>query len=452
LSLVFYLSLNDEGNCKKQHYFYNSGIFGTNEKIKMAAHRKRLVENLVSLSAVQGLSILFPLITFPYLIRILGVEGFGVFSLAQTFIMYFDLIVSFGFGLTATKRISANMQDELMVKKIIVAVYILKTILFSISFIIFIACSFTPFLQEHVYLLPISSFYLLGNMLFPDWYFQGIQKMKNITFVTIISKTVSLLLILVLVKEKTDIEYAVIAMSAGNMTAGVIAMILMFKSISNNFVLPNRTFIKDIFKESYYVFMSIIIAPLYSSVNIFILRIFTNPLMVGYYAVAEKILNAIGMLSNIINRTFYPHLSQLYTDSLQAYKKNINKLIVIIATIFFVFALIQFFGASLIIKFLFGKKSGEDISYSVAILKIMSVALIFSPFVSFFFQLMIIQEQKKESIINISIAVIANIIMGSVFTYLWAGKGLAVNLCLMVMLMFVLNRRSFIIKIKSLNT
>ncbi len=417
----------------------------------MAAHRKRLVENLISLSAVQGLSILFPLITFPYLIRVLGIEGFGVFSLVQTFIMYFDLLVSFGFGLTATKRISANMQDELMVKQIIIAVYILKTILFLISFLIFIACSFTPFLQGHIYLLPLSAFYLLGNMLFPDWYFQGIQKMRNITFVTLISKAISLLLILVMVKEKTDIEYAIIAMSAGNMVAGIIAMILMFKSLSNGFVLPSRGFIKDVFKESSYVFMSIILAPLYSSVNIFILRIFTNPLMVGYYAVAEKIFNAIGMLTNIINRTFYPHLSQLYVSSIKAYKKNINKLLVIIAGIFFVFALMQFFGAALIVKFLFGKEQ-EDISYSVAILKIMSVALIFSPFVSFFFQLMIIQEQKKESIINISIAAITNIIIGSVFTYLWAGKGLAVNLCLMVMLMFFLNRRSFIKKIKSLNT
>jgi len=417
----------------------------------MAPHRKRLVENLVSLSMVQGISIVFPLITFPYLIRVLGIEGFGIFSLVQTFIMYFDLLVSFGFGLTATKRIAANMQDELMVKKIIVAVYILKTILFLISFIVFIACSFTPFLQGHVYLLPLSSFYLLGNMLFPDWYFQGIQKMKNITFVTIVSKTVSLLLILVLVKEKTDLEYAIIAMSAGNMVAGVIAIIFMFKNLSKGFLLPDLVFIKNIFKESSYIFMSIILAPLYTSVNIFILRIFTNPLMVGYYAVAEKILNAIGMLTNIINRTFYPYLSQLYVSSLQAYKRNINKLIVIITGIFLVFSLAQFFGASLIIKLLLEKEHGEDISYSVAILKIMSAALFFSPFVSFFFQLMIIQEQKKESIINISIAAIINVIMGSIFTYLWAGKGLAVNLCLVVMLMFFLNRRSFIRKMKSLN-
>ena len=417
----------------------------------MAANTKQLIENFVSLSAVQGLGILFPLFTFPYLIRVLGIEGFGFFSLLQTFIVYFDLLVSFGFGLTATKRISANILDVSMIKKIIVAVYVIKAILFAISFVIFIACSFTPYLEGHIYLFPLASFYLLGNLLFPDWYFQGIQKMKNITFITLISKAISLLLIIILVKEKTDIEYAVIAMSAGSMIAGVIAIILMFKNMSNGFVIPGRSFIMDLFMESLYVFMSIILAPLYSSVNIFILRICTNPLMVGYYAVAEKILNATGMLANIINRTFYPHLSHLYSISLEAYKKNINKLLTIIAAVFFIGALIQFFGATFILKFLLGKNYGQDISYSVTVLKIMSVALFFSPFVSFFFQLMIIQGQKKESFVNITVAVIVNLISAPIFTYLWAAKGLAVNLCLVIILISFLNRRSFFKKLKPLN-
>ena len=67
--------------------------------ILMSAHKKRIIDNFISLSVVQGLSLLFPLIIFPYLVRILGVEGFGMFSLIQAVIMYADLLVSFGFGL-----------------------------------------------------------------------------------------------------------------------------------------------------------------------------------------------------------------------------------------------------------------------------------------------------------------------------------------------------------------
>ncbi len=417
----------------------------------MAANRKRLLDNFVSLSAVQGINILFPLITFPYLIRVLGIEGFGIFSLVQTFVMYFDLLVSFGFGLTATKRISASVDDELMLKKIISAVYIIKAILFAGSFFIFIACSFTPYLKEHFYLLPLASLYLLGNMLLPDWYFQGIQKMRSITLVSFTAKTISLLLILILVKKNTDIEYAILAMSAGNLVAGIIAIALLLYKIRLKFKIPGYPFIREIFIESSYVFLSIILAPLYSSVNIFILRFFTNPLIVGYYAIADKIMNAISMLTSIINRTFYPHLSKLFANSIKAYKKYINKLVLMIAGIFLLFAVLQFFGATKIVQFLLKREQGEDIASASILLKIMSIALFFSPFVSFFFQLMIIQGQKKEAIANIALASIVNLISASFFTWKWGSIGLAINLCLMVILIFFLNRRSFLMKIKSLD-
>ena len=89
----------------------------------MAEHKKKLINNFISLSFVQGLSILFPLITFPYLLRVLGVEGFGIFTLIQTAIMYFDLLISFGFGLVATKEISKNVDNEARMREIIASVY-----------------------------------------------------------------------------------------------------------------------------------------------------------------------------------------------------------------------------------------------------------------------------------------------------------------------------------------
>jgi len=288
----------------------------------MTQHRKKLAGNFISLSLVQGLSILFPLITFPYLLRVLGVEGFGIFTLIQTFIMYFDLLVSFGFGLTATQQVSNNTTDSHKLKQIIASVYFIKILLFAFSVLVFLTCSiFISYLHEHILLVLISPLYLLGNLLFPDWYFQGIQKMRNITIVAFISKIISFLLIILLVKNRSHIVYAVFSMSIGNLIAGVIGFFIMAKAISFKMEKPAKGFVISMFRESGYVFTSIILAPLYSSVNIFILQAFTNPLMVGYYAIAEKVSSAVAMFTSIANRTFYPHLSQLYTVSIDAYKK-----------------------------------------------------------------------------------------------------------------------------------
>ena len=278
----------------------------------MSEHRKKLAGNFVYLSIVQGLSILFPLITFPYLLRVLGVENFGVFTLIQTFLMYCDLLVTFGFSLTATQYVSRNLNESDKINQLISTVYLIKSFLFILSFIVCLACCiFIPYLRENIMILLVSTFYLLGNLLLPDWYFQGIQKMRNISIAAFASKVISLALIVWLVKAKNDIFYAVFAISAGNFIAGLIGIILLARYVVIKPVLPSREFLTGIFKESSYVFTSIILAPLYSSVNLFILQVFTNPLMVGYYAVSEKIFSAINQNefpSLIYNSMIYPFI------------------------------------------------------------------------------------------------------------------------------------------------
>jgi PST family polysaccharide transporter len=410
----------------------------------MAEHRKRILHNFISLSLVQGLSIIFPLVTFPYLLRVLGVEQFGVFTMIQTLIMYFDLLVSFGFGLTATQHIARSLNDSEKTSRIINAVYVIKISLFIVSILLLlISCLFIPYMRENFHLVLIASMYLVGNILFPDWYFQGIQKMRNITVVAFVSKFIGLLLIVLLVKEEGDIAFAVLALSAGNFIAGMLGFFILVRTITLRFEMPARRFILSVFRESAYVFTSIILAPLYSSVNLFILRAFTNPLMVGYYAIAEKIYSAVVMLTNIANRTFYPHLSQLYASSAAAYRKNVRMIVLLFLAAFSVLSIALFFSAEYIVQLVSGKHAPEDIGYAVEILKIMSIGLLMSPFVSFFFQLLIIQGQKKAAITNIFSAVIINLVSGCIFTYFYSGKGMAINLCLIVFIIALLNFVSF---------
>ena len=419
----------------------------------MAEHRKKLAGNFISLSLVQGLSILFPIITFPYLIRVLGVENFGVFTLIQTFLMYFDLLVSFGFGLTATQHISRNINDKHRTGQVIATVYIIKFVLFVFSLLVFLTCCiFIAYLRENIVIVLISTLYLLGNLLFPDWYFQGIQKMRNITVVAFISKLISLSLIILLVKNRADIVYAVLAMSAGNFIAGIVGFAILARLVSiKEISMPSKEDIISSFKESGYVFTSIMLAPLYSSVNLFILQAFTNPLMVGYYAISEKIFSALGMLTSIANRTFYPHLAQLYETSITAYKRNVRSIIKLFIGGFILLAVIQFFASEYIVKLLAGKKAIDDIPYAVSIMQIMCIGLVFSPYASFFFQLLILQGQKKECVRNIIIAIVVNLGTACFFAYFYSARGMAINACIIIFLVGLLNFISFNKKMQRLS-
>ena len=135
----------------------------------MLQNNKNFFVNFMSLGFQQGIAIVFPLLIFPYLLRVLGISGFGVFSLIQTGIMYFDLLIAFGFGLTATQRIANAVNDIELQKKIIAAVYSIKLFLFTASLIAFLVCTFfTAYLQQNIFLILWAAAYLLGNLLFPD--------------------------------------------------------------------------------------------------------------------------------------------------------------------------------------------------------------------------------------------------------------------------------------------
>ena len=338
--------------------------------LNISRESKRFFSNFLSLGILQGANYIFPLITLPYLVRIIGAEKFGLLAFATTTITYFVIITDFGFNLSATREISINRDNKKKIIEIFSAVFFIKIILLFFAFFLltFLIIFFQKFKKDAlVYFLTFGT--VVGQVLFPIWFFQGMEKMKYITFLNIFSKSIFTFSIFVFVKEPNDYLLVPVLTSLGFIISGIFALFIIKKNFQVWLQIVSFCTVKYYFCDSCQYFLSRISVSIYTSSNIFVLGLFTNNVIVGYYSIGEKIYQALQGLYNPLITALYP---------LVAKEKNVSffKKIFFSVTFFNIFVVILFFFKSSDILFFLFKLNELKI-----INKILQILLVSSLFV-----------------------------------------------------------------------
>jgi len=279
--------------------------------------KKRLAENFLSLSILQGLNYILPLITLPYLVRVLGPEKYGLIAFAQAFIGYFMILTDYGFNLSATREISINRENKQKVSEIFSSVLTIKFFLCILSFLILASLLFIPKFKKD-WLVYIFTFgMVLGNVLFPVWFFQGMEKMRYITILNIIAKSIFTVCIFIFIKKMSDFVYVPLINSLGYLVAGMLSLRIVFKNFAVKFVIPSFENIKHQLKEGWHIFISQVFITGYTNSRIFAVGLFSpNNAITGYYAIAEKLMGIVQTfpLASVI-QALYPRLSKIYAEN-----------------------------------------------------------------------------------------------------------------------------------------
>jgi len=382
--------------------------------------KKRLLSNFFSLSILQGANYILPLITLPYLVRVLGVEYFGLLAFATATVTYFSILTDYGFNLTATKEISVHRDNKAKVIEIFSSVMTIKVILMFVSFLLLtiLVFSFEKFSQDAlVYFLTFGT--VVGQVLFPIWFFQGMERMKYITYLNILSKVIFTIAIFVFVQEQSDFYLVPLLTSIGFLVAGVWSLYLVRKKFGVSFQMQTNLTIKKHFIDGWDVFVSRIFVSLYTTINIFLLGLFTNNTIVGYYSVAEKIINAVGGLFTPANQTIYPYMAKLYKSQKEkffSFTKKVSFSFFGIGVILFILLALL---AEIVVKLITGSVEGNVLE----IYYILMFTLITVPFGPLFTQVLIIQKRNRATFLfNLSIA--------PILIYFFQGIGLAVAVVL----------------------
>ena len=408
---------------------------------------KKIVNNILSLSILHGLNYILPLLTIPYLIKVLGPEYFGLLAYITSIINIFILITEYGFNLSATRQVSINREDKDKINNIFSSVMTIKSILFLITLILlcFFVFGYDKF-NAHYELYFTAFGMVFGSVIYPVWLFQGLEKMKFITYIDISFKGFFTALIFYCVKEPSDFLLVPLLTSLGFITSGIASLIIVKIKFKVQFISQSLSMIIFQLKEGLYVFTSSIGNTLNSNAVIILLGVFTNNSVVAYFSAAEKIVTATKKLYAPIAQAIFPSISLRINKDRKAGIQFIRNILFIMGTLMFLFSLFLFIYAELIVYYLFG----DQFQHSAILLKIMSfVPLIFTLCNILGVQAMLNLDYGREYSLIIIIISFFNLMLASVFIFFYKSIGAALSILITQILILISLVLFLILKFKN---
>lgn len=328
-----------------------------------------LFKNFTSLSLLQISIYIFPIITLPYLVRILGPEKYGLVNFAAAFIGYFTILTDYGFNLSATQEISVNRNDSKRVSEIFSSVLTLKMFFFILSSLIFFVLVFlVPQFREHLLLFFVTFLSVLGTALFPLWFYQGIEKMNYILVITVFVRLIITVLVFVLIKNENDFIKLAGLNTAAQFVIGTIGLQLALSRFGIKYTVPKLSLLKQQLQNGWNLFLSTVWINLYTTSNVFILGLFAPANVVGYFAAADKIRLAFQGILSPMSQSVFPYVNKLLSESYERFINFNRKLFKIALIVGIIISITLFLLAEPLVNFVLGKNYIQ----SVLVLKIIA--------------------------------------------------------------------------------
>jgi PST family polysaccharide transporter len=389
-----------------------------------AGGRRTILGNFFSLSVVQFANYLAPLITLPYLFRVLGPSKYGLIEFARALSIYFVILTDYGFSLSATRDVSIHREDRERVSEIFSCVMLLKFLLVLLSFAILAAAVFAmPRLRADwpVYLLSFGQ--VVGMWLFPIWLFQGLERMKAIAVLNVAAKLLVIAAIFAVIRDEGDYLRVPLVQSAGHIAIGLAGLVLAFHLFAVRFRLPSAgTLVREL-RNGWHLFLSRMATTLYTTSNVVILGLFTNHTLVGHYAAGDKIVRAVQGLQLPLSQAIFPHIGRLASQSRHSALAFASKVAKIVGVATLAMSVGLLVGAPYIVRVVLGEAS----EVSVLVVRILS----FLPFIIglsnvFGVQIMVNFGLKKVFTSILIGAGFLNLMLAVILVVFWEHVGVAV--------------------------
>jgi PST family polysaccharide transporter len=369
---------------------------------------------------IQGTNFILPFITYPYLVRVLDLEKYGLVMIAASLMVFFNILVDFGFNISATRQVSLIRNNKEELSKYFWSVYILKLFLLIIAFILLLSITYVfPKLRTNFLVYIFSFGFVIGQAVFPAWFFQGIERMRIITIVNVLAKVIFTVAIFIFIKSPKDYLYVPILNSLGFIFTGIIGFIISLRFI--NFTLPKNFSIFKILKENFYLVISNFATSIYTSGNTFILGIIGGETLAGIYSAMEKLVMATKTLYTPLYQAIFPWLASKKKSFIVNFIKKI-RFPILISSLLIAIVILLF--SDVILNLIY--KNETIVNYS-DVFRILGLIAVFASlnmiYVSLFFPAI---KAYKKRMIPMVLGGVYNLIAAIIGAYFFGIYGVAI--------------------------
>lgn len=404
----------------------------------------KLIKNTLFLSIVQAVNFVFPLITIPYVSRIIGPEGYGVFNYSTAFIGYFSLLIAYGFDLTGTRKIAKANGDKNIINTVISEVLSARILLFFLSVFLFvIALYFFEPIQKDVFTASILFIGCLGTVISPQYIFQGLQELSIFAKLNFVRGILNVILIFTLIKRSDDYIFLAVLNTFFIISINLFLFVYaIYKFKLSIKLISIQKSLRIIFNERM-IFFSTVVISLYTSTNTIVLGFFADNKEIGYYTTSQSFLNIVNsIIAMPLSMALFPFVGKSFAVSKESGINTVKKIMPIIFYLTIGASICLLIFAPIVIKLFYGHKFDQ----AIPALQIIS----FIPFIVgmsniFGIQLMLNMGLDKLFFKTTFIASILGIILNIFMSKTWGYIGTAWNCliieCFVTLLMYFALRR-----------
>lgn len=384
--------------------------------------KKSISKNYLYQLSYQILALIIPLITTPYISRVLGAEGIGIYSFTYSIATYFILFGSLGIAMYGQREIAYVQDKKEERSRIFWEIVILRLVLMTISATVFYFAYCTG--EEYQLYYKILLIELFSNAIDISWFFQGLEEFKKTVTRNFIIKAAFTICIFIFVKSPADLTKYFFVAIGGNLLGNLSLWIYVPKYVQKIKIKSLKVFRH--LKHTFFLFIPQIATQVYTILDkTMIGYIVADKSEVGYYEQAQKVINMLLTLVTSLGTVMVPRMANTFAsgdkEQMKRYLQNSFKFTYTIA--FPVMLGVIAVSANFVPIFF-----GEGYESVVPLINILAITILFIGMSNVTgTQLLLPTKRQKEFTISVTIGAIVNFVLNWIFIYHYRAIGGAIT-------------------------